>query len=164
MNVQEFVLKLNSLLEIVVDPSTKEILQECFYPTQRQERIDDKGDLLLTFIFNFDVSNFDIGGVHLNDVSEVREDLQYIHVGSYEGDDIVINKKDKNSIYLIDHEVESAEKIASNSSIFLSNLLAIDEANLTDNLDDHEKMSLIERICEYKEAHSFYLTLIMYGL
>lgn len=110
---------------------------QVYSPKRKYGVIEDQGDgLLLTFIFNYDVSSFDIAGIHLKNINDVEEDLQYIYVGLYEGDDLVINKRD-HSINIINHESKVEEKCASNSERFLSNLLEIDRFNLIDNKDNY---------------------------
>lgn len=159
-----FVQKLNSLMPRDIEEELEMIFKKIYYPPQKVEGVfTERGDLLLDFISNYDVNDFDIAGVHLLNSEDLEENDDYICFGSNEGDYLVLSKKD-GSVNIVDHESFMSCKCASSSERFLSNLLRIDEANLNYEITDDEKENIVNQIIEYEESRPFYLTLIGYNL
>ncbi len=161
MDINQFILKLNHLAEYILEPNRKKNLTPFFFPRQINNPIEEQNDLLLTFIYNYDVSNFRIGAFNLHDADQIEYNEQYIFIGTWEIDELVIDRTD-NKVKIIDYELSKIISIAVNSEKFLSNLIEIEKSILLRESDE-KKIILINNIIDYKESLSFYLTWIGYG-
>lgn len=108
-----------------------------YFPKRRNQKLVLCGDLILDFIYNYEVKNFDLFSIHFNNYEEVESNENYIFVGNYEGSEIVIEKKSK-SILLLDIDGSIISKCSEDSKIFFNNLIAL-------NFFTHQSRTLREK-------------------
>lgn len=158
---------LNSLEElikfgIVMNPNNsnvKEILEEMYLLERKSKEQINNDNLLLDLIYNYDVSQFNIGGVSFYNPDDFFYDNEYICVGSDgAGDFIAINKNNNNIYNIVDGDLKV--RIASSPEIFLDNLIVIGRFNFADEHNEDRLNEILNEITDNNESRKFYFSLM----
>lgn len=135
-------------------------LNSTFFPQKRNRQSQYFGDLLLDFIYNYDVEGFEIKSVFLNSEEDVDFSESYIFIGRNEGGEIIIDRNN-HSIKLIDSDGNILCKCAKNGKDFLYRLLSIEKISQDElTLTQKEEYLTNEFAIKDKDEFAFWLTLL----
>lgn len=140
----------------------KDIMKEIYFVDRRNENYIKRNSFILEFIYNYNINNFNIGGVSFFDPSEIFEKENLVNIGTDGSGDFLTVDKTNDSIYNYIDNVEY-KKISNSSFDFFTSLLKIAKFNLFKQEDrTRDKMNeILSEISANEYSKQFYSTLIL---
>ncbi|OBP62430.1 hypothetical protein [Riemerella anatipestifer] len=131
-----------------------------YFPKKKNKKITEFHDLILDFIFNYELDEFDMFSVHFYAEHEVGSNKNYILIGSYEGAELAIDKE-SNLILLLDIDGTKICKCANDGREFLYTLLNLNSFVQKKPTLEEKKHFIKETVnISTKEQYNFWLTLV----
>jgi hypothetical protein len=142
------------------DSEISEILKSMYILEKKTSIEVENEDILLYLIDNYDISQFDIGGITFYNTDDFSYDDVYTYIGSDgAGDYIAINKKDGAIYNIIDNNAIEI-KIASSGENFLNNLIEIGKYNFSNTYSVDRLNEILNKISFNNESRKFYFPLL----
>lgn len=178
MTSSEFVYQLKQIApseSLLIEREFDEEFSKTYLRGYNLKKKHDKtvtSDPLLDLIYKYDVRDFDVGMIHLENSKNVLDAERYIVFGSYDADTLVIDKV-TDEIVVLESEDESNVliKCSKNSDTFLQAVLQVAIFNqkmlLDENLSSDQgiirlKALEISEIAGGEDYEEFYLNIIGY--
>lgn len=163
--------KINKILELLTalyhygvsnnpnNEEVEEILQEMYMLKKRDGNYVQNENSLIELIINYDINEFNIGGVSFYMLDDFIHLDGYICIGSDgAGDHIAIDKKSGLIYNLLDDG--SKIKIANSGESFIEKLIEVGKFNFSKKSKESNLAEALDKFSENLDAQKFYFSLM----